>query len=59
MDTSLALLGLLYVILGLIFIFSRSRFIGRSRLMALVWLFLGVLLTANGALKLVQAFAGA
>lgn len=58
MDTSLALLGLLYVALGLIFIVTRSRFVGRSRLMALAWLFLGVLLTANGALKIVQAFAG-
>jgi hypothetical protein len=57
MDSSGVLLGVLYVILGLAFMFTRSRFVGRSRGLALVWLFMGVLLTANGALKIVQATA--
>ncbi len=55
MDTPQVLLGLLYVILGLAFVFTRNRVLARSRVLALVWLFIGVLLTANGALRVVQA----
>jgi hypothetical protein len=54
METSKVLLGLLYVLLGLAFLFSRGRFAGRNRGLALIWLFMGVLLTANGALKVLQ-----
>lgn len=54
---SQVLLGALYVALGLAFVFTRSRAAQRSRTLALVWLFLGVLLTANGTLKLVQSLS--
>ena len=53
------LLGLLYLLLGIAFLVTRSRYLGRSRPLALAWLFLGVLLTANGVLKIVQAATGA
>ena len=55
MDTPRILLGVLYVVLGLSFLATRSRVLARSRMFALVWLFIGVLLTANGALRIVQA----
>ncbi len=55
MDDSQVLLGLVYVILGLAFVLTRNRVLVRSRVLALVWLFIGVLLTANGALRVVQA----
>ena len=54
MDESQVPLGLLYVVLGLTFMLTRSRVLARSRMFALVWLFIGVLLTANGALRIVQ-----
>ncbi len=53
------LLGLLYLLLGIAFLATRSRFLGRSRGLALAWLFIGVLLTANGVLRMVQAATGA
>ncbi len=55
MDATQAVLGLVYVILGLAFIVTRSRVLVRSRALSLVWLFIGVLLTANGTLRVVQA----
>ena len=54
MDTPRVLLGVLYVALGLAFLATRSRVRARNRMFALVWLFIGVLLTANGALRIVQ-----
>ena len=59
MDTAQMLLGLLFLLLGTAFLATRSRFVGRSRAIALAWLFLGVLLTANGVLRMVQATTGA
>lgn len=53
------LLGLLYLLLGIAFLVTRSRFLGRSRALALAWLFIGVLLTSNGALRIVQAATAA
>jgi hypothetical protein len=55
MDTAQVLLGVVYVVLGLAFLLTRSRVLARSRMLSLVWLFIGVLLTANGALRIVQA----
>ena len=55
MDASQVLLGLVYVILGLAFLLTRTRVLARGRLLALVWLFIGVLLTANGAVRVIQA----
>ncbi len=55
MDTAGVLLGVLYVALGLTFLVTRSRVLARNRMFALVWLFIGVLLTANGVLRIVQA----
>ncbi len=55
MDTPRVLLGVLYVALGLAFLATRSRVLARNRMFALVWLFIGVLLTANGVLRIVQA----
>jgi hypothetical protein len=59
MDTAQMLLGLLYLLLGIAFLATRSRFSGRSRALALAWLFLGVMLTSNGVLRMVQAATGA
>ncbi len=56
MDAPQALLGLVYLTLGLAFLLTRSRMLARGRILALTWLFIGVLLTANGALRIVQAF---
>lgn len=55
MDTRQIVLGLMYLVLGLVFILTRSRILARSRLLSLLWLFMGVVLTANGGLKIVQA----
>ena len=51
------LIGVLFVVLGIAFLATRSRVATRGRAMALAWLFLGVLLTANGALKMVQSLS--
>ena len=51
------LLGLLYVLLGIAFLVTRGRVAARGRPVALVWLFLGVLLTANGMLRIVQSLS--
>ena len=56
-DSSQVLLGVLYVVLGLAFLGTRGRVAARGRMLALVWLFLGVLLTANGALRIVQSLS--
>ena len=58
MDESEVLLGVVYVVLGLAFMVTRSRMLARSRMFALVWLFIGVLLTANGTLRIVQGLGG-
>ncbi len=55
MDAPRVLLGVLYVALGLGFLLTRRRVLARSRMFSLVWLFIGVLLTANGMLRIVQA----
>ncbi len=57
MESSEFLLGLLYLALGIAFLATRSRVLARSRLLALVWLGLGVLLTANGALRILQGLS--
>jgi hypothetical protein len=57
MDSQI-LLGTLYLVLGIAFLATRSRMVERGRVLALVWLGLGVLLTANGALRIVQALSG-
>lgn len=51
------LLGVLYVVLGVAFLLTRSRVAIRGRIVALVWLFAGVLLTANGAMRIVQSLS--
>ena len=51
------LLGVLYVVLGIAFLLTRSRAAGRGRVFALVWLFIGVALTSNGVLRLVQSLS--
>lgn len=53
------LLGLLYLLLGIAFLATRGRVLARGRALALAWLFIGVLLTANGVLRMVQAATGA
>jgi hypothetical protein len=58
MDASRVLLGLVYLLLGISFLVTRSRIAARGRGFALIWLFIGVLLTANGALRVVQALSG-
>ena len=52
------LLGVLYVVLGVAFLASYGRVRARSRVLSLAWLFIGVLLTANGVLRIVQALDG-
>ena len=59
MDSPQFLLGSLYLVLGIAFLATRSRVLERSRMLALVWLGLGVLLTANGVLRIVQALSDA
>ena len=54
---SLVLLGVIYVALGIVFLLTRSRVATRGRALALAWLFVGVLLTANGSLKIVQSLS--
>lgn len=54
---SQALLGVIYVVLGIAFLITRSRVATRGRPVALAWLFIGVLLTANGSLKIVQSLS--
>ena len=54
---SQALLGIVYVVLGIAFLLTRSRVATRGRALALAWLFVGVLLTANGSLKIVQSLS--
>lgn len=56
MDSEL-LIGVIYVVLGIAFLLTHSRVATRGRAMALAWLFVGVLLTANGALKIVQSLS--
>ena len=56
MDSQI-LLGTLYVVLGIAFLASYNRTRERSRMLSLVWLGLGVLLTANGALRIFQALS--
>ncbi len=51
------LLGVLYVVLGIAFLLTRGRVAARGRPIALAWLFLGVLLTANGMLRIVQSLS--
>ncbi|CAA9487141.1 MAG: hypothetical protein AVDCRST_MAG38-2409 [uncultured Solirubrobacteraceae bacterium] len=51
------LLGVLYVVLGIAFLLTRGRVAARGRPVALVWLFLGVLLTANGTLRILQSLS--
>lgn len=58
MDSTQILLGLLYLILGIAFLATRGRMLQRSRGLALAWLGLGILLSANGALRIFQAVAG-
>ena len=55
MDTSHILLGIVYVALGLVFMTTYGRMRSRSRALSLLWLFMGVLLSANGVLKVIQA----
>lgn len=54
---SQVLLGVLFVALGIAFLLTRSRVATRGRAIALAWLFLGILLTANGSLKIVQSLS--
>lgn len=54
---SQVLLGVLYVVLGVAFLLTRRRVAARGRIFALVWLFAGVLLTANGMLRIVQSLS--
>jgi len=54
MDTSAVLLGVVYVALGLTFLSTYGRMRSRSRALSLLWLFMGVLLTANGVLRVIQ-----
>ena len=58
MDSQI-LLGTLYVVLGIAFLATYGRTRARNRMLGLVWLGLGVLLTANGVLRIVQALSGA
>ena len=58
MDAPQVLLGLLYAALGISFLVTRGRVAARGRGFALLWLFIGVLLTANGVLRIVQALTG-
>ena len=57
MVDSQVLLGVLYVVLGIAFLLTRSRVARRGRFFALLWLFIGVALTANGVLRLVQSLS--
>ena len=57
MDTNQVLLGVVYVALGLAFMSTYGRVRSRSRGLSLLWLFMGVLLSANGVLKVAQAAA--
>ena len=57
MVDSEVLLGVLYLILGIAFLSTRARVAARGRVFGLVWLFIGVLLTANGALRIVQSLS--
>ncbi len=57
MVDSQVLLGVLYLVLGIAFLSTRGRLAARGRTFALVWLFIGVLLTANGALRIVQSLS--
>ncbi len=59
MDSPQLVLGLLYLVLGVAFLATRSRMLERNRVLSLVWLGLGVLLTANGALRIFQALSAA
>ena len=54
---SQVLLGVLYVALGIAFLSTRGRVATRGRVLALAWLFVGVLLTANGSLRIVQSLS--